>query len=507
MPESVGGGCALFDMDGDGDLDAYLIQAGDVTAAPESLEPSRLLENLGDGTFRDVSPGSGAAQRGFGMGVACGDYDNDGLVDLYVTRLGPNLLLRNLGGGRFEDVTAAAGVGDPGWGSGCAFFDFDRDGDLDLVVLNYLNWSAANEITCYNDVGAPDYCLPTNYNTPARSRLYRNQGDGRFADVSDGALPGAVGTALGVVCGDFNGDGWPDIFIANDSMPDQLWYNRRDGTFVEMGMQVGAALDQEGIAKAGMGVAADDLDDDRDLDVLVCNLHRQSDSLFLNQGTHFRDSTILAGLSGLTRRFTRFGVGFADFDNDGFLDLYQANGRVQQRAEAESADRYAEPNTLLRGGPGPRFSPVEPAGGTSAPLVHTSRGAAFGDIDNDGGVDVLVVNRDGPAYLLRNVVPGRGHWILLRLLERHGRDAIGAVVEFDLGQRTLRREVRAAYSYLASNDPRVHVGLGAVERVDGITVTWPQGAIERFGPIAADRITVIREGAGAPVRPSAADRP
>ncbi len=498
MPECVGGGGALFDMDGDGDLDVYLVQGGSLTGAREDNPPNRLFRNEGDGTFVDVTEGSGADDRGYGMGVACGDYDNDGDVDLYVTNYGPNVLLRNDGEGRFTDVTAAAGVGNADWGTSVAFIDNDRDGDLDLFVLNYVNWSVDTELICYSGAGVVDYCLPTNYNAPARDVFYRNNGDGTFTEATEAVgMTGAVATGLGVVSGDFNGDGWLDLFVANDTMPDQLWYNRRDGTFFEFGMTVGAALDLEGKAKAGMGVTAADIDDDQDLDLLVCNLATESDSFHLNQGQFFSDQTILSGLSAHTRRFTRFGVGWVDFDNDGYLDLYQANGRVQLATERYRADDgYAEPNSLLRGRPGLRFEPVSPQGGTREELILTSRAAVFGDIDNDGGMDVLLVNRDGPAALLRNVVPNRGHFVTLRLLDSRGRDALGAVVDLRTNDRSLRREVRTTYSFLASNDPRVHFGLGDWLGPVTVTVTWPDGSVERFVDLPVDAFHTLRQGGG-----------
>ncbi len=497
FPESIAGGAALFDMDGDGDLDAYLVQGGVLEGDTSKVEGNRLYENDGTGQFTDVSASSGADDRGYGMGVAVGDYDNDGDSDLYVTNYGPNTLLRNEGGGRFVDVTAESGAGDPAWGTSAAFFDYDADGDLDLFVVNYVNWTMANEHACYNSSGVVDYCLPTNYNAPAADVLLRNEGNGRFTDVSEAAgIRRAFGNGLGVLYSDFDGDGNVDVFVANDTMVNQLWLGREDGTFVDEAMLRGCALDQHGMAKAGMGVAAKDFDDDGDTDLLVVNIENQTDSFFRNDNGFFKDFTGEIGLGTESRRFTRFGIGMLDFDNDGHLDLYEANGRVNKSAEPLTEDPFAEPNMLFAGGEGGRLTEVSPQGGTLERLVHTSRGAAFGDVDNDGGIDVLIVNTDAAAYLLRNVVTDRGHWVMFQVLEANGRDALGARVTAGVGDRRMMREARSAYSYQASNDPRVHFGLGEATAVKEVTVRWADGVSESFGDFDADRVAVLRRGAG-----------
>ena len=272
--------------------------------------------------------------------------------------------------------------------------------------------------------------------------------------------------------------------------------NQGGGRFKESALAMGCALDQDGIAKSGMGVYAVDADDDGDLDLLVVNLDGESDSFFRNQGRFFVDDTVSAGLRTPSRPFTRFGMAMLDFDNDGYLDLYEANGRVGQQSELYSADPYAEPSLLFRGFAGPRFEEVMPRGGTRVPLVATSRAAAFGDIDNDGGIDVVVVNRDSRPYLLHNIVKDRGHWAAFRVLDEHGRDGLGAELTMTVGSRTIRRDVRAAYSYLASNDPRVHVGLGKEAVARNVTVQWPDGSHEAFGDVRADQVAVLARGAG-----------
>ena len=494
LPRIMGGGAALVDADGDGDLDAYLVQSGSLTAAASGQPPNRLYRNRGDGHF-EAAREAGAEAPGYGMGVAAGDVDNDSDVDLYVTNLGENALLRNLGRGRFEDATEGSGLGDPGWGASAAFFDYDRDGDLDLVLVNYLRWRADSEIDCVNTLGLPEFCGPQSYAAPTPDRLYRNDG-GAFTDVSAAAgFETVAGNGLGVACADFDGDGLQDVFVANDQTMDRLWLNRGE-RFEESAMMAGCAVDEDGKPKAGMGIAVADVDDDGDPDLAVCNMHDETDSYFLNEGSYFRDVTAGRGL-GASRRFTRFGMGWLDFDNDGYLDLYEANGKVEVRERRYADDPYAEPNLLFKGAPGGFFTESEPRGGTAEPLVFTSRAAAFGDVDGDGGVDILVANCDGPAHLLRNVASPRGSWISFRVVLENGRDAIGAAVSLQAGERRLVRDVRAAYSYLASSDPKVHFGLGDEARVFDVAVHWPDGSSERFGDFAAGAVVELRRGAGA----------
>jgi len=496
LPEIMGGGAAVFDMDGDGLLDVYFVQSGNL-ADPAAGPGNRLFRNRGDGTFEDVTASSHAGVRGYGMGVAAGDFDNDGYTDLYVTKLGRNVLLKNDGHGHFVDVTERAGVGGSGWSTSAAFLDFDGDGFLDLFVVHYLAWTRSEEIECYSLTGVPDYCSPRSYDLPSAATLYHNERNGTFTDVTLRAgINAAVGNGLGVTTGDFNGDGRMDIFVANDSTPNQLWINDGNGRFHDAALTEGCAIDQDGKAKSGMGVHAVDVDDDGDLDLLVVNLDGESDSFYRNNGTLFVDDTAGVGLRTASRPFTRFGAAFADFDNDGRFDLFEASGRVGLQSTPYSNDPYAEPLLLFRGLTGPRFEEVKPRGGTATPLVATSRAAAFGDLDNDGGIDVVVVNRDAQAYLLHNIVRGRGHWALLRVVDEHGRDAIGAEVRMTVGGRSIRRDVQPAYSYMASNDPRVHVGLGTETSIGNLTVRWPDGKREAFGDVAGDRVTTIRRGGG-----------
>ena len=503
LPEIVGGGVALADFDGDGDLDIYFTQAGwhvgalDAGASEDVRPGTALFVNRGDGYFDPAPVGAGAPDAGYGMGVAVGDYDNDGDVDLYVTNVGPNALYRNDGGGRFVDVAGALGVADPGWGTAAVFFDADVDGDLDLFVVNYLHWRLATEKDC-RARGAPTYCAPTAYDAPAMDRLYRNDGERGFTDVTRSAGLGAgFGNGLGALTEDFNDDGLPDLFVANDRMFDQLWINQGELRFTDEAFAWGCAVDDNGVAKAGMGVAAADLDDDGDSELLVVNFETESDSLYRNAGGYFEDITARAGLAAASRRHTRFGVALADFDNDGWLDLVHANGKVDGDPNAEP-DPFREPNALFRGALGgagaPRFTLV-PRGGVRASPA-TSRALAVGDVDGDGGLDLVVVNRDAAARVFVNTVAQRGNAVRLAVVTARGAPALGARVHARLGDRRLVRRVAAAGGYLSAHEPTAHFGVGDASGVSDVMVRWPDGAVEAFGDFRAGQVAELRRGAG-----------
>ncbi len=493
FPEIMSGGVALIDFDADGLLDVYFVQGGSILAPSDTRPGNKLYRNLGGGRFVDVSDGSGAGDTGYGMGVTCGDFDNDGREDLYITNVGPNVLLRNNGDGTFADVTEHAGVGDAGFSASAAFLDFDRDGDLDLFVVNYVVWSVDTEQVCSTPTDTHGYCSPLAYDAPAKDTLYRNNGDGTFTDVTtESGIASAYGNGLGVVPADLNGDGWIDLSVANDKTANQLWINLGDGRFRDEAVPRGVAFNGLGMAEAGMGVDARDIDGDRDLDLVMTHFAGETNTIYINHGDYFEDETARLGFSP-SRAFTGFGTAIIDLNNDGAFDAYIANGRV---GDGGMAGSYGEPNQLYEGSSGGGFREVLPRGGTRATLVHTSRGAAFGDYDNDGDVDIVVVNRDAPPYVLENRIGTGNHWIALRVLTRSGRAALGARVTVVAGGRTWIRDARVAYSYCSSNDPRVHFGLGRAARVESVTVTWPDGRTERFGAFAADQIVELREGAG-----------
>ena len=499
MPEMVTGGVGLLDYDNDGLLDIFCVNGGSLDPSLTNRPGCRLYHNLGKWKFEDVTERAGVGGHGeYGMGCACGDYDGDGYVDIYVTNLGRNLLYRNNGDGTFADVTVRAGVECNSWSTSAAWFDYDGDGNLDLVVANYLKWSKDTEVDCFSRGGLPDYCSPLNYKAPAMDTLYHNRGDGTFENVTLSAgLDKAYGNGLGVVCADFNNDGRIDIYVANDGMPNQLWINQGNGGFKDEAMIRGCAVNSLGVPRAGMGVAAVDLNQHGWLDLFITHLVGEGNGLFVNTNTNFVDFVTPKGPGAHSLPYTGFGLGFADFDNDGELDLYIANGRVKLgTTDLDPNDPYAEPNNLLRGSGSRQFEEVMPQGGVGKPLVATSRGLATGDLDNDGGVDIVIINRDGPAHLLRNIISPRGNWFMARVLNRRNCYAMNAILQIEAAGRTYWRYVIPNESYCSSNDPRIHCGLGNSKKIERVIVRWPNGEEESFGPFDADRLYDLREGTG-----------
>jgi enediyne biosynthesis protein E4 len=499
MPEINAGGVGLLDFDGDGLLDVFCVNGGALDPSVRNRPGHKLYRNLGHWKFEDVTQRAGVGGNGgYGMGCACADYDGDGRVDIYVSQVGRNILYHNNGDGTFTDVTEQAGVSVSSWSTSCAFFDYDGDGRLDLIVANYLKWSRETELNCYSRGGLPDYCSPLNYKAPAMDALFHNLGQGRFEDVTAAAgLDKAYGNGLGVVCADFNRDGRLDIYVANDAMPNQLWINQGNGKFADEAMLRGCAVNTFGMPRAGMGVVAVDLQERGWLDLFITHLVSEGNGWFVNRDGYFIDTVKPKGPGALSWAFTGFGVGFADFDNDGNLDLYVANGRVRYGArDLDPHDPYAEPNTLLRGLGGGAFEEVVPTGGVTPSLIATSRGAAFGDLDNNGGIDIVVINKDGPAHLLRNLVGKRGNWVMFRVLNQNGSDALNATVKIEASGRSQSRQVLPNEGYCSSNDPRVHFGLGDKRSVESVLIRWPAGESETFGPFEAGRIYELRQGAG-----------
>ncbi|MCY4026978.1 MAG: CRTAC1 family protein [Acidobacteria bacterium] len=530
FPEIVPAGVGLFDYDNDGDLDAYFVQGqmmgegktlGDALFEPVGPLPlrGRLFRNdLGveaDGTrtlrFTDVTDASGIDARGHGMGVAAGDFDNDGWVDLYLTYLGTNQLYRNNGDGTFSDVSAASGTDDPGWGVSASFVDVDGDGWLDLYVGNYVWYDFNAELVCTVLSDRRSHCGPERYE-PQSDRLYRNRGDGTFANVTGTAfvVTEPFGPALGVSTADFDDDGWMDIYVANDGRPNLLWMNRGDGTFGDLGLLSGSAVSEQGRPEASMGVDAGDFDNDGDEDLIMTHMPTEGHNLYVNDGSGlFRDGSAETQVHGLSLGYTGWGTAWIDYDNDGWLDILFANGALDAKpGRPDHPMPFEERNLLLRNTRDGRFEDVTDQAGAALALVEVTRGAAFGDVDNDGDTDVLLGNLNGRVRLLVNTVGNRSHWLGLRIVgERRaataseaaaqGRDMLGARVEVVRdGQPTLRRRVRTDGSYASANDPRVLVGLGESTAAPTVRVRWPGGGSEEWNDLAIDGWATLVQGEG-----------
>ncbi len=525
--EMMGSGAALFDYDNDGDIDVYLVQGGSLGA--EADDPAfpppgplplkdRLFRNDltvdAEGRrqlhFSDVTDASGLESVGYGMGVTAADFDNDGWTDLYVTNLEGNQLFRNRGPGTaghqpvtFENVTEESATGIRRWSVPAVAFDYDRDGWLDLFIGNYVDFSAAANIRCTDELGLPNYCGPLAF-VPQPDLLLRNQGDGNFTDVSSEAgIRGEYGGCLGAVAADFDGDGWLDLYVANDGMPNQLWINRQDGGFENRALFAGAAVSGEGHPEASMGTAAADFDADGDEDLFIAHLRRETNTIYVNDGrAQFEDRSAVSGLGSPSLSMTAFGTGWLDYDNDGRLDLLTVNGAVKVIKRLSLAgDRFPlhQRNQLFRNRGDGSFEDVTARAGEVFELSEVSRGAAFGDVDNDGDIDVLINNNSGQARLLLNQVGQDRPWIGLRLVDEAGkRDLLGAKAGVIRAGTTLWRRVGTNGSYGSSSDPRLLFGLGDDDTVSKIVVEWPDGRSEQWSADAVKvrTYTTLRQGTG-----------
>ncbi len=507
MPQIMGSGAALLDFDNDGRFDLYLVH----NAGPESGARNRLYHQTTDGRFEDASAGSGLDIAGWGMGVAVGDMDNDGWVDVYVSQYGGGRLFRNRGKGRFEDVTQTAGVQQPCWGTSCAFVDYDRDGWLDLIVVNYVDYDPSR--LCGPASGKADYCHPSTF-PGSEARLFHNCGrDGKgnwlgFRDVTASAGLAKRGPGLGVVCADFNGDGWVDILAANDAAANYLWINRRDGTFADEAMMRGVAFDGLGNHQSNMGASVGDVYGDGRLDLFITHLTGETHTLWRQTSPGlFQDSTVAAGLARPHWSGTGFGTILADFDNDAALDIAVVNGRVAEGPPVDGDGlspywrRYAQRNQLFRNDGHGVFRDISRGNWAFCGAFAVTRGLVWCDFDGDGGLDVVTTATGGPAHFYRNVAASRGHWLSVRAYDpARKRDAYGAVVRFQAGDRQRIGLINPGQSYLCSGDPRVHFGLGSIDHIAEIRIDWPDGSPEEAAEIfpcgAVDRVLKVERGKG-----------
>jgi len=506
--ETMGSGCGWIDYDQDGLLDLYLVNsaATQVYKPPHPLR-SALYHNNGDGTFTDITGRAGVGAEGlFGMGVAVGNYDNDGFPDLFVLGYGRCILYHNNGDGTFTDVTLHARVENAGrWASSAAWFDYDNDGRLDLVIANYVDWSPERNFYCGDrGPGLRSYCHPDDFNGQPPT-LYHNNGDGTFADVSKSSGLGLkAGNGLGVVTFDYDNDGWQDIFIANDHMPNFLFHNNRNGTFTEIGYLAGVAVSADGQFEAGMGTDAADMTGSGRMDLIVTHLDMQLARFYQNLGNgSFDDATLRSKLSYATFHMSGFGTRFFDYDNDGHRDLFMANGHVLDNIQHYHSEvAYAEPKLMFHNNGRGVFENVSDQMGPDFLLPRVSRGAAIGDFDNDGHLDILVSNNGQVPQLLRNDGHIANHWLEILLIgTKSNRDGVGSRVKLSAGDLVLYDQRKGGMSYQSAQDPRLHFGLGQHTKVDSIEIVWPSGDVTKLRNINADQIIAIKEATGIVERP------
>jgi hypothetical protein len=507
LPETMGPGVAFLDYDGDGWMDLYMVNSGPADIyTPEEPLANALYRNNGDGTFTDVTEAAGVAGGTFGMGVAAGDFDNDGDPDILVTSYGPVILYRNDGDGTFTDITDRSGLTQaPAWTTSAVWFDYDNDGTLDVFFCSFVEFSLKSNVFCGdNKIGKRFYCIPRVFR-PTPSALFRNNGDGTFTDVTAGTdIARALGKALGVVATDINGDGLMDLFVANDTVQNFLFANRGGGKWEEIGLMAEVAFSANGTPRSGMGVDAADLDQDGKQDLFVANVDQEMYSLYRNDGNEFfSDQAAFHGIAQATRLMSGWGLKFFDYDNDSHLDLFLANGHPDDMIEEYSTQvKYKEPLLLFRNGGDGRLQNVSDSAGPVFAKSFPSRGLTVGDYDNDGRVDVFVGNNGEAPILLKNNAGAGHHWIGLHLRSTGAnRDAVGARITWSFGGQTRTRLKTSGGSYLSSHDPREVLGIGTATQLDYVEVTWPQpsGRVERFTDLPIDRYVTIEEGKGKPV--------
>ena len=496
--ETLGSGAAFFDYDTDGDPDLYFVNGAPLPGyvSPE-IPTNCLYRNNGDGTFTDVTEKAGVGDTGYGHGCAVGDYNNDGELDLYVTNYGVNRLYRNNGDGTFTETAESAGVTEPRWSTGCAFADYDRDGNLDLYVVNYIVFDIDENPWCgFKEKGIRAYCEPDNF-TAQSDTLYRNNGDGTFTDVTKTAgIYNTTGKGLGVVWGDYNNDGTPDIYVANDSTENLFYHNNGNGTFEEVGFMVGVALSEDGVAENGMGTAFGDWNNDGWLDLTVTNYAQQTNTLYHNDADgFFTDATITTKTAQLTYPYLGWATAFIDYDNDGYQDLFVANGHLHENlAELGQEGTYGQRNLLFRNNANGTFTEVSETLGPGMKLEDVSRGATFADYDLDGDIDIVVTNSNTTPRLLRNDGGNRRNYLQIRLTATNGStDAIGARVKITTGTLTQTREVRSGDGYLSQQDLILHFGIGDHEQVDSIEVLWQRGTKQLLESVRANQVLSLEE--------------
>jgi hypothetical protein len=501
--ETMGSGTALFDYDNDGRLDLFLVNGAPLSdptpkgTIPQKTGPqywNRLYHQKRDGTFEDVTEAAGLQGWGYGMGVAVGDYDNDGNADLFVTAYGGNRLYHNNGDGTFTDVTAKAGVAGSGWSTSAAWVDLDNDGLLDLIVLRYMEWDFDDLWCGLLKEGFRSYCNPNRFR-PATPLVYHNDGDGHFTEVSNKIGFSKAGKGLGIAFADYDRDGRLDICVANDAMFEFLYRNKGDGTFEEVGLMAGVAVDGDGATYSGMGVDFADYDNDGLPDLLITDLANQAYALYKNNGEGtFTYATYTSGLADITKPHSGWGFRFMDFDNDGWKDLLIVQGHDMDNVELTTPNlHYREPPVLIRNAGG-KFTDISAAAGGVFKQPWVGRGMAIGDIDNDGRLDAVITTNDGAAHVLRNETPTRNHWLILKLVgHRSNRDGIGAEVKLTTSKGIQLQTVTTAGSYLSSSDKRVHFGLGAEAVVQRVDIRWPSGTVQVLEAVRADQILQVDE--------------